>query len=191
MADEATPQDGAQESVKVTTTAPGSGVTVEDHNVEPDWKAESRKHETRSKESFAEATKLRAELEELKSASQSEQEKAIDKARKEAAKEATAEVTSGFQKRVLNAEIKAQAAGRFADPDDAVRLLDLDDTEVFDAEGEVQTATLQKALDDLLERKPHLAAERQPQVPGDVDAGKGQGPTGGDMNDLMRQRVRG
>jgi hypothetical protein len=187
MADETPPQEGAQEPVKVTTTAPA--VTVEGNNVEPDWKAESRKHEKRSKESFAELTKLKAELEEIRSASQSEQEKAIDKARREAVKEATAEVTSGFQQRVLKSEIRAQAAGRFADPDDAVRLLDLDD-DIFDGEGEVQTSALKKALDDLLERKPHLAAERQQQV-GDVDAGKGEGPTSGDMNDLIRQRVRG
>lgn len=191
MADETPPEGGADPAVQVTTTTPASGVQVANNTTEPDWKAESRKHEKRSKESYAEAQKLRAELEEIKTASQSETEKAIDKARKEAAKEATEQVTSGFQKRVLKAEIRAQAAGRFADVDDPVRFLDLDDDKFFDAEGEVQTDALKAALDGLLEAKPHWAAGASPAAAGDVDAGKGQGPVSGDMNDLIRQRVRG
>lgn len=184
MADETPPEGGAVPAVQVTTTAPVKepGETA----TEPDWKAESRKHEKRSKESYAEAQRLAAELEEIKAASQSETEKAIEKARKEAAKEATEKVTSGFQTRVLKAEIRAQAAGRFADPDDPVRFLDLDDDTFFDGEGEVQTDALKKALDDLLQAKPHLAAGSA--APADIDAGKGAGPAGADMNDLIRQR---
>lgn len=184
MADEETTPQGEleQAAVQVTETAPAAPAEEE----EVDWKDMARKHEKRWKEHSKRANAAEAELAKLKEASQSEQDKAIAAARKEATEQATA----GFQDKIVRAEIRAQAAGKFADPDDAVRLLDLDDLEVFDSEGEVQLGILSKALDALLERKPHLRAGHQAQSV-DVDAGKGAGPTSGDMNDQIRQRVLG
>jgi membrane protein involved in colicin uptake len=125
------------------------------------------------------ARDAQAKLDKLTEASQSDTEKAIEKARREAAEAAKAEVTTAFRQRILKSEIRAQAAGKFADPDDAVSLLDLDDSDVFDADGEVRTDALAKELDALLDRKPHLKADPSNGRPaGDADAGKGAGASG-------------
>lgn len=148
-----------------------------------DWKGHARKHERRAKQEAARAAELEARLAELENASKSEQEKALEQARKEAADAVKAEVTSTFRQKILKAEIRAQAAGKFHDPDDAIRLLDLEDSDVFDDEGEVQTDALTAALDALLERKPHLRAGSTPPPVGDPDAGKGNG-AGKSLSDL-------
>ncbi len=118
---------------------------------------------------------VQEQLDGLTQASQTETEKAIDKARKEATDAATAEVTKSFRDRILKSEIRAQATGKYADPDDAIRLLELED-DVFDDDGEVRTDALSKQLDALLDRKPHLKADPSNGRPmGDGDAGKGFG----------------
>ena len=151
---------------------------------EPDWKRESRKHERRAKESQARADAAEKRLKELEDADKTEHEKALEQARKEAADSARAEVTEKTRTRVLKAEIKELAAGKFADPEDAIKLLDLDQDDIFDDEGEVQTTALKEALDDLLERKPHLAAgSGSGGGAGDSDRGKGKG-AGKDLEDM-------
>lgn len=143
---------------------------------------EARKAEEKARKAAEKAARdAQAKLDELTAASQSEQEKAIEQARKEAAEAAKAEVTAEFRSRVLKSEIRAKAAGKFADPDDAIRLLELDEADVFSDDGEVQGDVLTKELDALLDRKPHLKADPSNGRPiGDVDAGKGvtPGPTG-------------
>lgn len=148
-----------------------------DDPVKPDddWQAKARKHERDLKRERKAREDLEAKLAEADNASKSEHEKALEQARKEARAEAKAETTSEFREHILTAEIRVQAAGKFADPGDAVALLDLNQAEVFNNDGEIQTADLTQALDDLLERKPHLAAgPANPGRPlGSVDAGKG------------------
>jgi len=58
--------------------------------------------------------------------------------------------------RIIRAEIRALAAGRFADPADAVVFLDPADFDV-DADGEVDRDAIGEALDALLAKKPHLS----------------------------------
>lgn len=70
-------------------------------------------------------------------------------------REVEREVTEKANRRIVKAEVKALAADTFADPDDAVRLLDLDDIEV-DEDGEVDSDDVRAQLDALLARKPHL-----------------------------------
>jgi hypothetical protein len=155
-----------------------------DDPVKPDddWQAKARKHERDLKRERKAREDLEAKLAEADNASKSEHEKALEQARKEASAEAKAQTTSEFREQILTAEIRVQAAGKFADPGDAVALLDLKESEVFNNDGEIQTADLTQALDDLLERKPHLAAgPANPGRPvGSVDAGKGASaaPTG-------------
>lgn len=167
--------DGETETETETETEESESETTDTETEETeDWKAHSRKHEREAKKARREAEDLRKQLAEREEAGKSEQEKALEKARQEAADAAKAEVTGAMRKRILHAEIRAQAAGKFADPDDAIRLLDLDDEDVFDDKGDVKSADLSKALDGLLERKPHLKANGH-RPSGSSDAGKGKG----------------
>lgn len=109
------------------------------------------------------------ELKALRESTATDAEKAILKAREEGKSEAL-KVANG---RLLKAEIKAAAAGKLADPTDAVRLLDAD--EFTDDNGEVDAKKLAKAVDQLLTDKPYLAGKgHRPSGDG------GNGPRGGD-----------
>jgi hypothetical protein len=123
-----------------------------------DWKAMARKHEREAKKARKENADAQAKLAAKDEAAKSDQEKAIDKARKEAAEEAKGETSKQYRTKIKNAEIRAAAAGKFADPGDAVALLKLDDEDIFDDEGEINADAIKVALDELLESKPHLAA---------------------------------
>jgi hypothetical protein len=61
----------------------------------------------------------------------------------------------GFRDRAVQAEVKALAATKFADPEDASAFLQLGD--YVDLDGDINTTAIQTDLDDLLQRKPHLA----------------------------------
>lgn len=132
------------------------------------WKALARKHEKEAKrlKSF-EAAAQKAQQE-----SQSDADKAIEKAKTEAAEAAGKEATAKANARILRAEIKAAAAGKLADPGDALRLLDLDDFEVDD-EGDVDAKAIAKAIDDLVKSKPYLVGKT---------AGKGSADNGARSN---------
>lgn len=143
-----------------------------------EWKKRAKAAEKTAKES----TEKLAKFEE---ASKSEQEKALDKARKEATDAATAEVSGKFRTRILNAEVKARAAGKLAYPDDAPRLLDLDADELFDEDGEVKAADIDKAIEALIESRPRLKADPSDGRPvGDDDAGKGSGGEAKRLEDM-------
>lgn len=71
--------------------------------------------------------------------------------------EAEAAAITKANTRILRAEVRAAAAGRFADPEDAVAFLDLSQFDV-DEDGAVDGDEIRAALDDVLARKPHLAA---------------------------------
>jgi hypothetical protein len=59
--------------------------------------------------------------------------------------------------RILRSEVKAASAGKFADPADAYKFLDLEQFEV-DADGNVDEDEIAEAIDALLKTKPYLAA---------------------------------
>ena len=77
---------------------------------------------------------------------------------------------------------------KFADPEDAVvhveRAIsrgDVDEDEIFDENHRVNTEALTEALVDILEAKPHLAAEagkKETTAEGGADQGKGSGGGG-------------
>jgi len=87
-------------------------------------------------------------------------EQAIEEARRAA----MAEATEKANKRILRAEVRAQAAGKLADPADALRLLDLDDFDV-DEDGEVDADAISAAIADLIKSKPYLAADAGKRFP--------------------------
>lgn len=97
--------------------------------------------------------------------------------------EILAEVNRSANERVKRAELRAAAKGVFADPEDALLFVDLGAIEV-DEDGNVDASALKSALDSVLERKPHLAAQRGA-VHFDTSRGKDSAPA-----QLTREQVR-
>jgi len=77
--------------------------------------------------------------------------------------------------RAVAAEVKAGAAGRFADPTDATDALMRDPAKYVDADGDIDTDAIEADLADLLERKPHWAVPA-PAPQGASPSGDGKKP---------------
>lgn len=71
-------------------------------------------------------------------------------------REAEAAALKKVGTRIVRAEVRSLATATFADPDDAVHFLNLEDYEV-DEDGNVDTEEIEKDLKTLLSKKPHLA----------------------------------
>lgn len=195
MADEETTGPDSEETTDAAVEP--EEISEETTAAEPDWKSQSRKHERRAKEAAKRAEQAEAKLREQADADKSEQEKAIDAARKEAAAAAKTEALAELREDRLEVAVTRLANGikikdgdkdvvvKFADPDDAlvhigraIRAGDVDEDDIFSAEGKVQPDALEEALLELLERKPHLKATENGSVrpSGSADGGKGSGP---------------
>lgn len=100
-------------------------------------------------------TRLKRERERRKAAEQKLAQRDDD----DAAAKAESEATKKANRKIIRAELKQAAADRLTDPSDALDLIDIDEIGVeVDDDGEVDDPELlTAALDDLLERKPHLA----------------------------------
>lgn len=110
---------------------------------------------------------LEAELAELKAPKPAEgAQPDVEQIKAQAAREAQGKANA----RVLRSEIKAAAAGKFADPADALAFLDVSKFEV-DENGDVDADEIKDAIDDLLTRKPHLGAKSAPRFQGTGDGG--------------------
>lgn len=156
-------------------------------DTEPDWKREARKHERRAKATAKELEAERAERKKLDDAQKSESEKAIEAAREAGRTEALTEAQKERRADRLEVAVTRAAARTFADTEDALVQIeraiakgDLDEADIFTDEGKVQTEALTSALEDLLERKPHLAAapaggSGDRRIKGGSGAGKGSG----------------
>lgn len=84
--------------------------------------------------------------------------------------QARREATAAANTRILKAEVRAAAAGKLADPADALTLLDLSKFEVGD-DGEVDGGEIADAIAELLARKPYLAAGATTTTFGKADGG--------------------
>lgn len=122
-------------------------------------KAERKEARERARELERERDELKAQIEGREDEHKAEQERQriLDEALSEAGK------------RVLRSEIKAKAAGRFNDPADALMYLDLDQFEA-DEQGDFDGDAIGEALDDLLSKKPYLAAQGR-RFQGSADGG--------------------
>lgn len=129
--------------------------------------------------------KLEREYKKLQEANQTEAEKAIAAARAEGRTEAL----SVSNARILRAEVKAAAGGVLQDPNDAVRLLDLDEFEV-DEDGEVDAKAIEAAVSRLAKDKPYLAVGAKPSALPGGGATPSTGPTQ-NMDDVIRAAARG
>lgn len=122
------------------------------------WKERARSAEAEARR----AKDLEAELDKLRKAAMSDSEKAITEAKAAGA----AEADKRWLDRVVRAEARAAAAGKTVDPDVVVALLDLSTITVTN--GEVDSAALAKAIDDIVAEKPFLRL---------TDAGKAPTPS--------------
>lgn len=172
----------------------GETETVEDSERDDDssveyWKGRARQHE-RTAKANADAAKRASDAErrlsELQQAAKPDNEKELDKVRAEAADRARKETLQTANRRIIKSEIRAEAAGKLADPEDAVRFLDFDDFIVSD-DGDVDTKALAQAVAGLLKDKPYLAAETIKRKHGDGDGGaRGRSGSSSTMNDILR-----
>ncbi len=146
---------------------------------EDDWQAKARKHERDLKKERTAREAAEAQLAERADAAKTEQERAIEQARSEAADATRAEVTKEFQERILSAEVRALAAGKFANPALASKLLDLDAVALFDDDGDLDAKTVERAITDFLASDENAGLRAGPPAPpppivnGGADAGKG------------------
>lgn len=123
-------------------------------------------------------------LEKLEADSKSDTEKAIEAARKEAADEAVKKERERTNKLLLTAEVRAAAAGKVADKEDAVRLLDLGEFKVNE-DGSIDQEAISKAIDKLVEAKPYLAGGDPKKPNGSGDGGPRPDPPSKDQPDLV------
>lgn len=107
-----------------------------------------------------------------------------DAIRRQAEQAATAKANA----RIVRAEVRAAAAGKLADPADALRFLDLAQFEVDD-EGDLDADEIAEAIDGLIQAKPYLAAQSGKRFHGTADSGARKGksrPTQLTREDLKR-----
>lgn len=127
-----------------------------------------------------------AEYDKLSEAQKTELEKAVDRTRQETEKTVRAEERDRWLSVLRRSEVRAAAAGKLADPEDAVRFLDLDTLEVDD-EGRLDEKKVAAAIDELVKTKPYLGANGTRQRT-DFDAGpRTPAPGGEDVNARIRQ----
>jgi hypothetical protein len=138
------------------------------------WKAERTQRQALERQ-IAEATATPAEGSETPD---------LDAIKRQAASEATAKANA----RILRSEIKAAAAGKFADVSDAILNIDLTAFEV-DENGDVDADEIAAEIQAVLTRKPHLAAATAKRFQGTGDGGaarKASGPVQLTESDLDR-----
>jgi hypothetical protein len=94
------------------------------------------------------------EANKLRDLTATDAEKAVQAAKEEGRAEAVKEMAG----RLVETEVRAAAAGKLADPADAVRLLDV--AEFVGDDGTIDRAAIDSAIAELVESKPYLAAEK-------------------------------
>jgi ribosomal protein L35 len=109
---------------------------------------------------------LETELEKLRNGANRDDAPDAETIRQQAEQAATSKANA----RIVRSEIRAAAAGKLNDPKDALTFLNLDQFEV-DENGEVDTDEIADAIDDLLKRKPYLAAATAKRFQGTGDGG--------------------
>lgn len=164
MADEATKTDAADQS---TADSAAKQEQTTDAATESKDVAEGEKSlgdagkkaldamKAERNEAKAEAKRIADEFAALKA--QVEGKQAEFEAEKKA-RELEAAALSKANERILKAEVRAAAAAKLADPQDALRFLDLSAFEVG-VDGEVDGKAVASAIDDLITTKPYLAAQ--------------------------------
>jgi len=116
------------------------------------------------------AREYKAELARLREEAALKSKPAEEQALEQARSEARAEATKTANTRILRSELRAAAKGKLADPADAALYINLDDFDVNE-DGEVDSAALDDAIDELIARKTHLAVANLRKFEGAGDQG--------------------
>lgn len=178
----ATPTDADKDAGATAATAESADESEDPDDKEPEGADQlgdaGKRALDRMKEKWRAERDRRREL---------EQQLAGDSAEDKAA----AEVIAKVHARILRSEIKAAAKGKFADPADAFRFLDLDQFEVSE-DGEVDEQEVAEAIDALLAKKPYLAAKtgRKFTAAGDGGPRGSSEPKPPSPNDLIRAAAK-
>jgi benzoyl-CoA reductase/2-hydroxyglutaryl-CoA dehydratase subunit BcrC/BadD/HgdB len=186
--DETTDVETTAEEVEETTDAEETEETLGEPGKKAlaTERAAARTAKREAREAKAELAALKAQIA-AKDKPTDEQE--LDRVRREA----TAEATQKSNTRILRSEIRAAAAGKLADPADAVAFLDLSEFDV-DENGDVDASAIEDAITDLLTRKPHLAATGKRQFGNVNQSAKPQAKPGqltqNEYNALSREERR-
>ena len=143
---------------------------------------ERKAADKRAKAAEAKAEKAQKALDDAAAANDSDQEKAI-KAAAEEAKKATA---ATYGSRIIRSEVISAAKGKMVTPADAVGLLDLTEFDP-DADPDELVTTINAAIDQLLQDRPYLRADK---TPGDGDGGAKPKPASKDEKLTPRERIR-
>lgn len=119
------------------------------------FKERARTAEREAKELRTQLDGVQEQLDQLRQGQLSDHERALEAARTEAADAARAEVDQRYRGRLDAAAVRS-AAGKFADPEDAMRYLDLSAISRTD-DGDLDPEDLAAQLSDVLKAKPYLA----------------------------------
>lgn len=151
---------------------------VDDNDLRPEgekaleaWKQRAKDAERVAKDAGAtakERDQLRTELEQLREKSKTQDEKEREKLVKEAEERVRKETLTTTNARLVRYEMRARAAGKLTNIDDAERFLDVSEFKVSD-DGDVDGASIDKAIDALIAERPYLSGKQKPK--GDVDQG--------------------
>ncbi len=136
------------------------------------------RHELRSSQEQAEQARDR--LTALERQHESEQERVIREAEERGHASAQGEIDqlrASYERQLATLAIKARAADRFTDPDDAIRLLPLDEL-LAEPDDQRRDQRIEKALADLLEAKPYLARDSGRRAPLVSQGGRSEQPNG-------------
>lgn len=189
MADDQAPTEGQEPPAPTPTTPPAPQAAPTSPQAASgdelgDGGRKALDEERRARRAADKALKdAAAELEKLRSASMSDQEKAVAQAKAAGRAEAVQETAS----RLVRAEVRALAAGKLADPADAIYLLgDLSDYVASD--GDVDSKAIAKAIDALVHDKPYLAPQGSSPAP--LPGGGATPSNGFSMDSWIRDSAR-
>lgn len=185
-----TATDDATQDDATTDTAT---TETDKESTEVDWKDKyegQRKVNRDLERKFKEAAEAAAAL---KAAAELKDKPAEEQAIETAKAEARSEAIKAANDRILRSELRAAATGKLADPTDAALYINLSDFTVTD-DGEVDSGALNEAIAELIEKKPHLAAQKANRFDGNADQGakgKDAGPQQLGQADLDRMVAAG
>lgn len=156
------------------TTTDAADTTTEPVEGEEDLRDAGKKALDTMKQKLREAEKQaresKAELERARREAELRDKPAEEQALEAARAEARAEALAKANERILRSELKAAASGKLADPTDAALFIDLSQFDVS-GDGDVDSDALNDAIAELIQRKPHLAAQKQNRFDGNADQG--------------------
>lgn len=179
------PKPPATNGSTTSTSTTGDGKTFTEEEVNELVKERLKREEPK----YAELRRKASEFDKLSEAQKTELERAVDTTRRETEEAVRTERDGHWRGILLRSEVRVAAAGKLADPEDAIRFLDLDSLEVDD-DGRLDEKKVASAIEKLVEKKPYLAAANGSRRPTDFDAGaRTPAKSGEDFSTMIRRQL--